>query len=88
MTGSKVISVNAGDNSPGVISDSEFRSMVGRSFDMGKDVVIFMNGDWQYDGLITRGAFWVKSRKMICCGVDSSGSARTSRINFAIIAGA
>ena len=68
-----------------VLSDSEYRSIVGRSFDQTEDFVMAMNADVDAQNAPVKGASYVPLSKSVIFSLDS---ARTGgmRVNYVIVA--
>ena len=84
FSGSKVITLeNAGYGT--IFTDSEYRSVVGRSFDQTSDCVCAMNGDANAANAPVKGTSYVPSSKTIIFSLDSPRSGKI-RINYLIVA--
>ena len=84
FSGSKVITLNnAGYGT--FLTDSEYRSVVGRSFDQASDCVYAMNGDVDAVNAPVKGTSYVPSSKTIIFSLDSARSGKI-RINYLIVA--
>ncbi len=84
FSGSKVITLNnAGYGT--FLTDSEYRSVVGRSFDQASDCVYAMNGDVDAANAPVKGTSYVPSSKTIIFSLDNARSGKI-RINYLIVA--
>lgn len=84
FTGTKVVQLNNTGYGT-VLSDSEYRSIVGRSFDQTTDFVASMNADVDAQNAPVKGTSYVPASKTIIFSLDS---ARTGgiRVNYVIVA--
>ena len=84
FTGTKVIELN--NTGYGTLfSDSEYRSIVGRSFDKAADFVASMNADTAAQNVPVKGTSYVSRSKTIIFTLDSQKTG-SIRINYVIVA--
>lgn len=84
FTGTKVVQLS--NTSYGtVLSDSEYRSIVGRSFDQAADSVMAMNADVDALNAPVKGTSYVPSSRSIIFSLDSAKTGGI-RVNYVIVA--
>lgn len=84
FTGTKVIDMN-GLAYATVLSDSEYRSIVGRAFDQATDFAMAMNGDVDAANAPIKGTSYVPSTKSVIFSLDSARTGKV-RINYVVVA--
>lgn len=84
FTGTKVIDMN-GLAYATVLSDSEYRSIVGRAFDQATDFAMTMNGDVDAANAPIKGTSYVPSTKSVIFSLDSARTGKV-RINYVVVA--
>ena len=84
FTGTKIIELN--NTGYGTLfSDSEYRSIVGRSFDQASDFVASMNADTAAQNAPVKGTSYVPGSKTIIFTLDSQ-RVGSIRVNYVIVA--
>lgn len=84
FTGTKVVQLsNTGYGT--VLSDSEYRSIVGRSFDQAADFVMAMNADVDAMNAPVKGTSYVPSSRSIIFSLDNVKTGGI-RVNYVIVA--
>ena len=84
FTGTKVVQLNNTGYGT-VLSDSEYRSIVGRSFDQASDFVASMNADTAAQNAPVKGTSYVPASKSIIFTLDSE-KVGPIRVNYVIVA--
>lgn len=84
FTGTKVVKLSNASYGT-VLSDSEYRSIVGRSFDKTEDFVASMNADVDALNAPVKGTSYVPSSKSIIFSLDSAKTGGV-RVNYVIVA--
>lgn len=84
FSGSKLVTINNVGYGT-VFSDSEYRAIVGRSFDQTTDAVVCMNGDGDAANAPIKGTSYMPSSKTIIFSLDNPRSGRM-RVNYLIVA--
>ena len=75
-----------------LFTDAQYKSIVGRSFDLSTDCILFMNGDWYANGWWGFCAAYLQDRKEIYVmatmyGITNATIKGAARLNYTIIAG-